>query len=91
MFRWDARPPANMEVCHLIEKRHFSICDLLITDYPHVAFELKLKEIICDFGSTLTGEHKHLIPADSDREVTARRRNLPTLVNLVETKSEERT
>lgn len=54
----------------------------------HVAFELKLEEVIGDLGSTLTREHKHLIPAYGYREVAARWRNLTTLVNLMNTKAE---
>lgn len=50
--------------------------------YTHVAFELKLKEIVGDFGSTLTREHKHLVPAYSYRKVATGWRNLATLINL---------
>lgn len=47
-----------------------------------MAFELKLKEIVGDFGSTLTREHKHLVLAYSYRKVATGWRNLAALVNL---------
>lgn len=89
MLCWDACPPENKDVGYFIEMWRINVWALFKKIYSHVAFKLKLKQIIGDFGSTLTGEHKHLIPTYSDREVTARRRNLPTLVNLVDTKSKE--
>ena len=56
--------------------------------YTHVAFKLKLKKVVCDFGSTLTRKNKHLVPADSYREVATRWRNLTTLIDLMATKTE---
>lgn len=53
--------------------------------HTHVAFKFELEEIVGDFGSTLTGEHKHLVPADSYRKVATGWRNLTTLVNLKST------
>lgn len=52
-------------------------------DYPHVAFKLKLEEIVGDFGSALTGKHKHLVPAYGHGEIATRRGNLATLGNLM--------
>lgn len=49
-----------------------------------MALKLKLEKVIGDFGSTLTRKHKHLVPAYSYREVTARWRNLTTLINLLD-------
>lgn len=59
--------------------------------YSHVALELKLEEVVGDLGSTLTGKHKHLVPANGYREVTARWRNLTTLIDLMDTKAETET
>jgi len=53
-----------------------------------VAFELKLEEVVGDFGSTLTRKHKHLVHADGYREVAARWRDLTTLIDLIDTKAE---
>lgn len=52
-----------------------------------MAFKLKLEEIVGDFGSTLTGKHKHLVPAYGHGEIAARRRNLATLGNLMNTRT----
>lgn len=52
-----------------------------------MAFKLKLEEIVGDFGSTLTGKHKHLVPAYGHGEVATRRRNLATLGNLMNTRT----
>ena len=56
-----------------------------------MALELKLEEVVGDLGSTLTRKHKHLVPANSYREVAARWRNLTTLLDLMEPKAEEET
>lgn len=56
----------------------------------HVALEFELEEIVCDLSSTLTRKHKHLVSAYSNREVTARRRNLTTLIDLMDTKGRDR-
>lgn len=53
-------------------------------NYSHVAFKLKLEEIVGDFGSALTRKHKHLVPAYSHWEVATRWRNLTTLGNLMD-------
>lgn len=50
--------------------------------YTHVAFEFKLEEIVGDFGSTLTREHKHLVHAYSYRKVATGWRNLTALIDL---------
>lgn len=50
--------------------------------YSHVALELKLEEVVGDLGSTLAGEHKHLVPAHGYREVAAGGRDLTALFNL---------
>lgn len=55
-----------------------------------MAFELKLEEIVGDFGSTLTREHKHLVPADSYRKVATGWRNLTTLIDLKSTTREKK-
>lgn len=59
-----------------------------MNEFLHVALELKLEEVVGDFGSTLTRKHKHLVPAYGDRKVAARWRNLPTLINLMDKKTE---
>lgn len=54
----------------------------------HVPLELKLEEVVGDLGSTLTRKDEHLVPAYSYREVAARRRDLTTLIDLMDTKAE---
>lgn len=56
-----------------------------------MALELKLEEVICDLGSTLTRKHKHLIHAYGYGEVAARWRNLPTLIDLMGKQAETET
>lgn len=56
-----------------------------------MALELKLKEVVSNFGSTLSRKHKHLVPAYGDREVAARRGNFTTLIDLMDTKTERQT
>lgn len=63
-----------------------SVISTIKKDDSHVAFKLKLEEIVCDLCSTLARKHKHLVPAYSYREVATRWRNLTTLINLVDTK-----
>lgn len=48
----------------------------------HVAFEFKLKEVVGDLCSTLTGEDKHLILTYGYWEVTTGRWDFTTLFNL---------
>lgn len=50
--------------------------------HSHVTFELKLEKVVGDFGSTLSREDEHLVPAHSYREVTAGRGNLSALLDL---------
>lgn len=50
--------------------------------------ELKLEEVVGDLGSTLTRKDEHLVPAYGYREVAARRRDLTTLIDLMDTKAE---
>ncbi len=59
--------------------------------HSHVALELKLEQVVGDLGSTLTRKHKHLVPANGYREVTARWRNLTALIDLMDTKAETET
>lgn len=56
----------------------------------HVALELELEEVIGDLSSTLTRKHKHLVSAYSYREVTARWRDLATLIDLMDTRQRHR-
>lgn len=55
--------------------------------YTHVAFKLKLEEIVGNLSSTLTRKYKHLVSAYSHREITTGWWNLTTLVDLMDTKA----
>lgn len=47
-----------------------------------MTFKLELEKVVGDFGSTLAREDEHLVPAHSDREVTAGWGNLAALLDL---------